>query len=177
MSIVAFDGSSVFYDSICVSNHYRQFSVTKVHISPDNRLVACAVGSWGVAQKLIQQFFDMAARDGSALRKETFIEVPAIAEKDDFSGDIIIIDCVAKRCWLYDEYADGFGTMPYEPFIIGHERAYAVAAAHIDTLDNSKWEELAFHLEVIARSPHFSGRVTAAPYRLISLDDLSVREL
>ena len=179
MSIVAFDGKQVFYDSICVGSGFREFAVEKVHISNDNRLVSCSVGVWGMACSVVQDFFDRAIADPSILDKDIFIPCSELSEKilEDYSGDIIIIDTVRQRLWMYDEYINGFGAVPYKPFIIGHERAQAIVALTVDATDEQKWEKIAFDLSVVQNSRHFNDRVTAAPYKVIDLASMETRDV
>ena len=171
MSLVAFDGEKVFYDSICVGGDFREFTVEKVHVSNDKRLVSCSVGVWGMACAIVQDFFDRALSDPTILDKDIFIPSCELSEKvlEDYSGDIIIIDTANKRLWMYDEYINGFGAVPYKPFIIGHERAQAIVALTVDATDEQKWEKIAFDLSVVQNSRHFNDRVTAAPYKVIDL--------
>ena len=171
MSIVAFDGKQVFYDSICVGSGFREFAVEKVHVSNDKRLVSCAVGVWGMACAVVQDFFDRTSNDPTLLDKDIYIPSCELSEKvlEDYSGDIIIIDTINKRLWMYDEYINGFGAVPYKPFIIGHERAQSIVALSIDATDDKKWDKIAFDLSVVQNSHHFNDRVTAAPYKVIDL--------
>ena len=179
MSIVAFDGKQVFYDSICVGSGFREFAVEKVHVSLDQRLVSCSVGVWGMACSVVQDFFDRALSDPTILDKEIFIPSCELSEKTlaSYSGDIIIIDTHNKRMWLYDEYINGFGAIPYKPFIIGHERAQAIVALSIDATDEDKWDKIAFDLSVVQNSHHFNDRVTAAPYKVIDLSSMETRDV
>lgn len=179
MSIVAFDGKKVFYDSICVGSGFREFTVEKVHVSSDERLVSCSVGVWGMACSVVQDFFDRAIADPSILDKGIFIPCSELSEKilEDYSGDIIIIDTVRQRLWMYDEYINGFGAVPYKPFIIGHERAQAIVALTVDATDEQKWEKIAFDLSVVQNSHHFNDRVTAAPYKVIDLASMETRDV
>ena len=171
MSIVAFDGKKVFYDSICVGGGFREFTVEKVHVSNDKRLVSCSVGVWGMACSVVQDFFDRTSANPELLEQDIFIPSTELSEKvlEDYSGDIIIIDTVRQRLWLYDEYINGFGAVPYKPFIIGHERAQSIVALSIDATDDNKWDKIAFDLSVVQNSHHFNDRVTAAPYKVIDL--------
>ena len=179
MSIVAFDGKEVFYDSICVGGGFREFTVEKVHVSSDKRLVACSVGLWGMARSVIQDFFDRTRANPELLEQDIFIPNTELSEKvlEGYSGDIIIIDTHNKRMWLYDDYINGFGAVPYKPFIIGHERAQAIVALSVDATDESKWDKIAFDLSVVADSHHFNDRVTAAPYKVIDLASMETRDV
>lgn len=179
MSIVAFDGEKVFYDSICVGGGFREFAVEKVHVSNDKRLVSCSVGVWGMACSVVQDFFDRAIADPFILDKDIFIPSTELPEKvlEDYSGDIIIIDTVRQRLWMYDEYINGFGAVPYKPFIIGHERAQAIVALSVDATDEKKWDKIAFDLSVVADSRHFNDRVTASPYKVIDLASMETRSV
>ena len=179
MSIVAFDGKQVFYDSICVGGGFREFAVEKVHVSSDERLVSCSVGVWGMACSVVQDLFDRAIADPSILDKDIFIPCSELSEKvlEDYSGDIIIIDTVRQRLWMYDEYINGFGAVPYKPFIIGHERAQAIVALSVDATDEDKWDKIAFDLSVVQNSHHFNDRVTAAPYKVIDLASMETRDV
>ena len=179
MSIVAFDGKQVFYDSICVGSGFREFTVEKVHVSSDKRLVSCSVGVWGMACSIVQDLFDRAIADPFILDKAIFIPCAELSEKvlEDYSGDIIIIDTVRQRLWLYDEYINGFGAVPYKPFIIGHERAQAIVALSVDATDEGKWDKIAFDLSVVQNSHHFNDRVTAAPYKVIDLSSMETRDV
>ena len=179
MSIVAFDGEKVFYDSICVGGDFREFTVEKVHVSSDERLVSCSVGVWGMACSIVQDLFDRAIADPSILDKDIFIPCSELSEKilEDYSGDIIIIDRIAKRMWMYDEYINGFGCVPYKPFVIGHERAQSIVALTVDATDEKKWDKIAFDLSVVADSRHFNDRVTASPYKVIDLASMETRSV
>ena len=179
MSIVAFDGKQVFYDSICVGSGFREFAVEKVHVSNDKRLVSCSVGVWGMACSVVQDFFDRTSTNPELLEQDIFIQSTELPEKvlEDYSGDIIIIDTVRQRLWMYDEYINGFGAVPYKPFIIGHERAQAIVALSVDATDESKWDKIAFDLSVVADSRHFNDRVTASPYKVIDLASMETRSV
>lgn len=179
MSIVAFDGKEVFYDSICVGSGFREFTVEKVHVSNDKRLVSCSVGVWGMACAVVQDFFDRTSNDPTLLDKDIYIPSCDLPEKvlEEYSGDIIIIDTANKRLWMYDEYINGFGAVPYKPFIIGHERAQAIVALSVDATDESKWDKIAFDLSVVQNSRHFNDRVTAAPYKVIDLASMETRDV
>lgn len=178
MSIVAFDGHKLFYDSICVGGS-REFAVDKVHISKDKRLIACSVGVWGTARAVIQDFFDRVKRDPFILKSDTFIPSLDMNPRalEDYSGDIIIIDVQEQRMWMYDEYINGFGEIPFAPFIIGHERVQSIVGLSLDAVDDSKWNKIAFDLSYLENSRHFNDRVTAAPYKLIDLASMETSVL
>ena len=179
MSIVAFDGKEVFYDSICVGSGFREFTVEKVHVSSDERLVSCSVGVWGMACSVVQDFFDRTSTNPKLLEQDIFIPSTELPEKvlEAYSGDIIIIDTVRQRLWMYDEYINGFGAVPYKPFIIGHERAQSIVALTVDATDEKKWDKIAFDLSVVADSRHFNDRVTASPYKVIDLASMETRSV
>lgn len=173
MSIVAFDGTDVFYDSICVSSRERELKANKVHVSPDQRFIACSVGSWGWGMLLAQRFFDIAVISEHNLRDDLFIPASS-AENLEGSGEVelIVLDLIERRAWMYDDCVDGFGALPLEPFIIGHTRAVSAVASKIDLIDSSKWAQIASDLQAIEGNTHFNDRVTKAPYHVLSTQTL-----
>lgn len=173
MSIVAFDGSHILYDGICVGGvcGSRQFHVDKVRVSNDKRFVACSVGVWGVACAVTQEFFDMLEEAPDRLANKMFFPVTPLDEsiREEYSGDIYIIDNDLQCIWMYDEYANGFCRIPLEPFVIGHERAMATVILSLGAVSADKWDKMVFDLRMVAMSHHFNDRVTAPPYKLLSL--------
>lgn len=167
MSIVAYDGKSVFYDSICVASGTRQLSVPKVHVSNCSRYIACGVGLWGHACSLFQTMFDALASDAELSNKRIFIPAKVdVMEEGEYSGgsEYYIIDTATNALWLYDDHAYGFCRSGETGFIIGHERAAAIVSMRINCTDENKWASIASDLSELERSPYFNDRVTAAPY-------------
>lgn len=172
MSIVAFDGTTVFYDSVCVGASHA-FAVDKVVVSKPLGMIACSVGVWGCAMRIIQTLFQKIAED-KPKSHAIFIEVDVLDDDNfnEYDGEVYIIDALNNRMWMFDKWAKGFCAVPLQKFVIGHERCSAIAITHLDAVNADKWIHLADELTVQRMNPRYPDVVTMSPYYVIPLASL-----
>lgn len=166
MSVIYFDGTNIFYDSIAVSPEGDAAEFTKVVFVGD--FIVCGVGS-AVAIADVSTALIQYLRDGGRM------DMPLIAINDNYivhedtynMSTLIVINPKQKKRWdvVYSTDKLYMMEMGYGKFCIGHPRAKGSVLAVRDVMQ-CDYKKLITVLQSLEDSPLIADKVVMAPYYL-----------
>lgn len=168
MSVVSFDGTHIFSDSICVMNGDVETTASKVHVHRTKRgsyLVAFFVGQYGAGMKAAQAVFD--EYESGALHERLSFSLRTVAFADDTVLDFYIVDADHKVMFYYDLATNSFSRHPLAPITLGF--SLGLHLINVLRADGSDWKHVARMVELGSNMRANNARYAAPPYRLTNI--------